>query len=753
MCGISVLVSWSSSDRLRCRYEQLAGDKLAARSASVRAWWRQVTRQGTSSCAGSEGYYPEKNSNTETCSNRLGDDLETLWTKCCERIRNRGPDAYAAYTESLSGPSQGETARKLRIAASTLAIRSPTPASKQPVLSPSGRFVVAYNGELYARALKASTDAQPSMTETREEVIQGNDLEWLAHELDCSASEETDAPWHPGVALAGCIGPFALVIWDRKQRQLYFARDPLGRRSLVMAIHPSVGLVLCSVAASLPASEVAAKHGSEWRFVELPPLGGQWFVIDALKLELGLAADQVVCTPHTGCAYRPRGMPVWLEEVPAWIWVPLHARESHGLAAGTHDSLPKDAGCEHETDTRWRVELATELTHLLCRIVKRQASARRQDALRPALGVLFSGGIDSLVIARALDVVLPLDECIHLVHVSFHSADDTVACAGAAVALNSVDGAERPTCTAHWLDPGRHGLYPASESHSASQSALPTSSGSCLMTAAASSQDEHVLVNDPAPDTLQAQRALAFLKTQSVRPERYRFHHVRVPAAAVERDWVRLVSVVAPAETTPMDIALGACIWYAAAGAAGAHLDSGPSGPVRILFSGLGADELFAGYKGRHRSRFRQGGSDALFRELETDVNQLWWRNLGRDDRCAADHGCELRHPFLDEALIEWVRRVLGRRNNPADEASSCLAMERICDLSLPDGVGDKRILRLAATMPPLSIPEALAQTPKRAIQFGSRASAVLERQQRTGRTKPTAKTNAPQRKTHPLES
>ena len=37
------------------------------------------------------------------------------------------------------------------------------------------------------------------------------------------------------------------------------------------------------------------------------------------------------------------------------------------------------------------------------------------------------------------------------------------------------------------------------------------------------------------------------------------------------------------------------------------------------------------------------------------DLNRLWIRNLGRDDRAISDNGVEARFPFLDQKLIEAV--------------------------------------------------------------------------------------------------
>ncbi|CAB1105490.1 unnamed protein product [Ectocarpus sp. CCAP 1310/34] len=96
-------------------------------------------------------------------------------------------------------------------------------------------------------------------------------------------------------------------------------------------------------------------------------------------------------------------------------------------------------------------------------------------------------------------------------------------------------------------------------------------------------------------------------------------------------------------------------------------------------------------------------GDAALAEELLKDQDRLWTRNLGRDDRAIADHGREARFPFLDEAVVGYLR---------------CLPLREVCNMDEPVGIGDKKVLREVASHLGL---ESCRRLPKRAIQFGSR--------------------------------
>ncbi|XP_065045098.1 uncharacterized protein LOC135677100 isoform X3 [Musa acuminata AAA Group] len=213
-----------------------------------------------------------------------------------------------------------------------------------------------------------------------------------------------------------------------------------------------------------------------------------------------------------------------------------------------------------------------------------------------------------------------------------------------------------------------------------------------------------------APDRVSARAGVAELQT--VAPHR-RWRLVEIDAVLSNLAWEakHLLALIQPAKTY-MDLNIGIALWLAAGG--DGWVDGGLcklhnnhqryryKSTSRILLVGSGADEQCAGY-GRHRTKYRLGGWVSLHEEMRLDVQRIWKRNMGRDDRCISDHGKEARFPFLDEDVIKTLLD---------------FPLWEIAELDKPAGIGDKKILREVSWL--LGLKQA-AEMPKRAIQFGSR--------------------------------
>lgn len=117
----------------------------------------------------------------------------------------------------------------------------------------------------------------------------------------------------------------------------------------------------------------------------------------------------------------------------------------------------------------------------------------------------------------------------------------------------------------------------------------------------------------------------------------------------------------------------------------------------RVALSGLGAEQLYAGYA-------RQQGD--INRDCLSGLRGIFHRDCYRDDVVSMRHGAELRLPFLDHALVEHSLGI------PADH-------------KVRDG-RRKYVLRKAAER--LGVPEDLAWRDKRAAQYGSNVDKALDR-------------------------
>lgn len=196
------------------------------------------------------------------------------------------------------------------------------------------------------------------------------------------------------------------------------------------------------------------------------------------------------------------------------------------------------------------------------------------------------------------------------------------------------------------------------------------------------------------PDRQTAQQS--HMELQSLCPTRqWQLLEVNVTRDELRRQLSQhICQLIYPLQSV-LDECLGCAFWFAAAA---------PESTARVALLGSGADELFGGYT-RHRNAYRRAGGDqaALHAELEMDWQRIPARNLARDDRVIADSGKTARAPFIEEQVARFVRS---------------LTPQQRCCYALPEGVGDKLLLRLYGYT--LGLRDAVLLK-KRAIQFGSR--------------------------------
>lgn len=124
-------------------------------------------------------------------------------------LRHRGPDSGGLWIQADAYLALGHR---------RLAIRELSPLGHQPMISPDGRYVLSYNGEIYNTdellALLEQQGIRPRGTSDTEVVL-----------LACAALG-IDA------TLDRLLGMFAFALWDRKERRLTLARDRFGVKPL-----------------------------------------------------------------------------------------------------------------------------------------------------------------------------------------------------------------------------------------------------------------------------------------------------------------------------------------------------------------------------------------------------------------------------------------------------------------------------------------------------------------------------------------
>jgi len=128
---------------------------------------------------------------------------------------------------------------------------------------------------------------------------------------------------------------------------------------------------------------------------------------------------------------------------------------------------------------------------------------------------------------------------------------------------------------------------------------------------------------------------------------------------------------------------------------------------VKVVLTGEGADELFAGYA--YLNRFHD--KDLLQRELWQITKELHYTNLQRVDRMTMAHGLEARVPFLDQQVIAWAMQIPPEfKRSSTGIAKWCLREAFRSDKLLPDEIFDREKEKFAEGTGIATVLEGLAE-------------------------------------------
>jgi asparagine synthase (glutamine-hydrolysing) len=126
------------------------------------------------------------------------------------RLRHRGPDDEGLWSDPATG---------VALAQRRLSIVDLSPHGHQPMVSPRGRFIITFNGEIYNhRDIRKDLDAKTAIA-------------WRGHS-DTEVLVAAIEHWGLRPTLARLVGMFAFAVWDREERTLSLARDRMGEKPL-----------------------------------------------------------------------------------------------------------------------------------------------------------------------------------------------------------------------------------------------------------------------------------------------------------------------------------------------------------------------------------------------------------------------------------------------------------------------------------------------------------------------------------------
>lgn len=277
-----------------------------------------------------------------------GVDVGDALRRMADVIRHRGPDDEGFWIE---------TDGSVGLAHRRLSIIDLSPQGHQPMPSASGRYVVAYNGEIY------------NFEELRSELQRsGQAPPWRGHS-DTEVLLACIDAWGVEQALQRTVGMFAIALWDRQDAVLTLARDRLGEKPLYYG-RTRQGFAFSSELKSLRAVE------------------GSLLTIDTEALGQFM---------QFGYVPAPRSIYARVSKLPPGCYVQVR---SHGVLGAPVPYWKLSAALQGEAAERFARAGEEEIVRALHDQL--HASVGLQMVSDVPLGAFLSGGIDSSLIVALM---------------------------------------------------------------------------------------------------------------------------------------------------------------------------------------------------------------------------------------------------------------------------------------------------------------------------------------------------------------
>lgn len=271
-------------------------------------------------------------------------DLSRVVSEMIGAIRYRGPDDSGVWCEPFVGLGIGHT---------RLSILDLSPAGHQPMASTSGRYVLAFNGEIY------------NHLDLRVQLSNGS---WRGHS-DTETLLTAFETWGVEKTLQASVGMFALALWDRVEQRLILARDRVGEKPLYYGWCQGTFL-----------------FGSELKSLEVHSSAS--FEIDR---------DALACYMRYAYVPAPYSIYVGIRKLLPGTYLSISPADSAGHWPHPQTYWSAAAVAAPDSMDHWNDETAVEeLSRLLSAAIKGQMVA---DV---PLGAFLSGGIDSSTIVALM---------------------------------------------------------------------------------------------------------------------------------------------------------------------------------------------------------------------------------------------------------------------------------------------------------------------------------------------------------------
>lgn len=300
---------------------------------------------------------------------RSDDVLQQLVGDMASKIEHRGPDDSDVWASSSEGVAFGHR---------RLSIIDLSPAGRQPMLSRSGRFVIAFNGEIYNHL-----ELRKELEERHSFGKEG--MKWRGHS-DTETLLAAFESWGIEDTLNKTIGMFAIALWDSEKSMLYLIRDRYGEKPLYygwVGVGKDRAFIFGSELKALSAfpgfdNKVCRKALSQYmRFAYVP--APRSIYKNIYKLEAG----SILTVNGSDCFSAPSG--------------PLSPSKSHGSL-----SLIRWWSLSDVVKNSARNKIYSENDAINSVEKSISESVRLQSLADVPLGAFLSGGVDSSAIVALM---------------------------------------------------------------------------------------------------------------------------------------------------------------------------------------------------------------------------------------------------------------------------------------------------------------------------------------------------------------